>query len=150
MGPYGKYNLAKALSVTSNLTPMPQWVKVSTIPYLAFSAAATTLNVTLFSLVAGGMIHAIFIKHATAFAGGVISAATFSVGISGNNTKYAAAFDIFQAVSGTAFQLTNTPGVESMTGATNITGTITVTGANLSALTAGQVEVWALLSKITI
>lgn len=125
----------------------PTWIKVGTaLPYTSFQTAATTNTITLFSLIAAGIVHEVKIKHSTAFAGGSINAMTLSVGISGTVDKYASAFDVFQAVSATAFELSDALGTESHTGATNITITATSTGANLSALTAGVVDVWALLS----
>lgn len=129
---------------------IPQWIKVgNAISHTAFQTGATTNNITLFTLLAGGIIHAVKIKHSTAFAGGVISAYTLSVGIAGTLAKYATAFDVFQVVSATAYQLSNSFGGESHTATTAIKIAATSTGANLSASTAGVVDVWALLSTAT-
>lgn len=126
---------------------IPVWVKVgNALSYTTFQTAGTTKSNTLFSLLAGGVIHAVKIKHSTSFTGGAIATMTMSVGIAGTNDKYASAYDVFQAVSGTAFELSGSLGTESHTAATNITITATSTVANLSALTAGAVDVWALLS----
>lgn len=146
-GSTGQLNLANVLNLSTYLSPAPMWVKVGVaIPFQIFQTAATTINVNLFTLPIGGIIHGVKIKHSTAFAGTSITAVTLSVGIAGTVAKYASAFDVFQAVSGTAFQLSNTFGAESMTATTQMTATMTSTGANLSSLTAGTVDIWALMS----
>lgn len=124
-----------------------QWVKVGVaISHTAFQTAALTNSITLFTLAAAGVIHAVKIKHSVAFAGAAIASYTLSVGIGGTLAKYASAFDVFQAVSNTAFQLSAVTGSENNGATTPILITATSTGANLSASTAGTVDVWALLS----
>lgn len=126
---------------------VPQWVKVgAALGFGAFSTAGTSNAITLFTLPAGGVIHATKIKASTAFGGGAISAYTLSIGPSGNATKYASAFDVFQAVSNTAFQLSSVTGSENNGAGTIIQVTATSTTANLNAATAGVVDVFALLS----
>lgn len=125
---------------------VPIWVKVGSVPYTSFQTAATTNSITLFSLIAAGIIHETKIKHSVAFSGAAIASVTVSVGISGTNDKYASAFDVLQAVSATAFELSDSLGSESHTAATNITITAVSSGTNLSALSAGSVDVWAKLS----
>lgn len=127
---------------------VPQWVKVgNAISHTAFQTAATTLSITLFTLAAAGLIHAIKIKHSTAFGGGAITAYTLSVGIAGTLAKYATAFDVFQAPSNTAFQTSSILGSENNGAGTAILITAISTTANLNASTTGVVDVWALLSK---
>lgn len=127
---------------------VPVWVKVgNAIAHTAFQTAATTLSITLFTLAAAGLIHAVKIKHSTAFGGGAITAYTLSVGIAGTLAKYASAFDVFQAVSNTAFQTSSVLGSENNGAGTAILITATSTTANLNASTTGVVDVWALLSK---
>jgi hypothetical protein len=127
---------------------VPQWVKVGVaIPHTSFQTAGLTLSITLFSLVAGGVIHAVKIKHSVAFAGPAIATYTISVGIAGTLAKYASAFDVFQAVSNIAFQTSSVLGSESNGAAINILATAVSTGANLSVSTAGSVDIWALISK---
>lgn len=113
-----------------------------TVPYTSVQTAATTNSVTLFTLPAQGKITGLTIKHSTAFAGTSITAVTASVGKSGSTSAYAAAFNILQAVSSTAFQ--DDGGHFSADFASHaVTATFTSTGANLSALTAGSVDIWA-------
>lgn len=131
------------------IDPSPTWVKVgAALSYTTFQAAATSKSNTLFSLLAAGIVSGIYIKHSQAFAGPALATVTMEIGIAGTTTKYAAAFDVMQAVSGTAFGLTSVSGTESYAAETNILITARSTGANLSVLTAGVVDVWALLSKL--
>jgi hypothetical protein len=71
----------------------------------AFSAAASSVPVTLAALPARGKITGVTIKHSTAFAGAGVTSTVVSVG-DGNTpyNQYASQFDVFQAVSATAFQ----------------------------------------------
>ena len=134
---------------TELYTSTPLWVKVGTLTYADFSTAGTSQAANLFQLPAGAMIHATRIKHSVAFAGGAISAYTVAVGISGTANKYAAAFNVHQAVGNTAFQ-DSTPsalGAETLASATQIIATATSTGANTNAATAGSVDVWCQISQ---
>jgi hypothetical protein len=126
----------------------PAWVKVGALAAAAFAAAALSNAVNLFQLAPGQIIHAVKLKHTEAFAGGSIASYTVSVGVSGTAAKYASAFDVHQAVSSTAFQLSTTVGAEDNSSATQIIATATSTGANLNAATAGVVHIWALLSTV--
>ncbi len=123
----------------------PTWVKV-TVGYAALAAAALTNDIEVLNLAAAGVIHAVKIKHSASFVGGSISAYTLSVGIVGNLTKYAAAFDVFQAPGNTVQQLTGTLGTENHGAAVSIRLAATSVGANLNAATAGSVDVWLLVS----
>jgi hypothetical protein len=131
----------------TQVTNVPTWLKF-TIPYTTFATAALTNSPTLFTLPIAGIIHAVKIKHSVAFTGGAISAYTIKLGITGNTAKYASAYNVFQAVSGTNFQLTSTMGSESHTATTAILATATSVGANLNAATAGSCDIWVLLSKV--
>lgn len=124
----------------------PRWVK-ATRTYAQLAAAATTNDVEVYSLPAGGVIHAVKIKHSVAFSGGSISAYTVSVGITGNLTKYASAFNVFQAVADTTFQLSSSFGSEDHGAATSIRLAATATGDDLDQATQGSVDVWILVSE---
>ncbi len=135
-------------ALEGNPSEFPRWFKVgSAFTAADFSKAATTNSINLFVLPAKATIHAIKIKHSQAFAGGAISAYTVSVGIVGTVAKYATAFDVFQTVASSALQSSSNLGSEDDVSGTQITITATSTGANLSAATAGSVDVWALLSR---
>ena len=133
-----------------SLGPVGQWVKVgSAIPYTSFQTASTTNSIALFTLAAGEIVHAVKIKHSTAFAGGAIATCTLSVGKSGENDRYASAFSVMGAVSATNYFIDQRMVGESHTATTAVTATMVSTGANLSALTAGVVDIWAYLSTAT-
>ena len=123
----------------------PVWTKVNKT-FTNLAAAATTNDIEVYSLPAGGIIHAVKTKHSTAFSGGAIASYTLSVGIVASLAKYSPAFDVFQAVSGTTFQIATITGSESHTGATSIRLAATSTGANLDQAAAGVVDVWLLVS----
>lgn len=127
------------------LDAAPWWTKY-TVDYSDLAAAATTNNIELFSLPAGGVIHGVKIKHSTAFSGGSISAYTVSVGITGTLAKYASAFDVFQAVGNAVQQISSTVGTENHGAATSIKIAATSTTDNLDQATAGSVDVWVLWS----
>lgn len=126
---------------------IPQWVHVgNAISYISLAAASTTNSIALFTLPAAGVIHGIKVIHSTAFAGASITAYTVSVGIASNVIRYASAFNVFQAPSGTSFQLTNEMISENNAATTAVVLTAVSTGANLNAASAGVVDVYALLS----
>lgn len=119
----------------------PRWRKL-TYAYTDFSTAATTFAVTAFSLAAGEGIDGVVIKNNTAFTGGSISAYTVKVGQSGDDDEYAPAFDIFHATAATYSQANTTMDVPNFTTTTDVIITATSTGANLSAATAGSVDIY--------
>lgn len=123
------------------------WKKY-TISHTALQAAALSNDIELFSLPAFGAIHNVIIKHSTAFSGTGITAYTLSVGISGNLTKYASAFDVFQATGAGVGQSSSVFDFESMSGATSIRLSATSTGANLDQSAAGSVDVYVLWGTV--
>lgn len=133
------------VSMPTNDGNTPVWVKV-TKTFGNLSAAALTNDIEVLSLAAKGVIHAVKIKHSAAFTGGAIAAYTVSVGIVGNLTKYAPAFDVFQAPGSTVMQISNLIGTENQGAATSIRLAATSTGANLNAATSGSVDIWILVS----
>lgn len=125
---------------------IPRWVKV-TKDYSLWSTAALTNTINLYTLAAGSIVHSVKVKHSAAFTGGAISACTLGVGITGSATKYISAFDVFQAPGATVLTIgPSTPTAENHTSSVAITALLTSTSANLSALTAGTVDIWILYS----
>jgi hypothetical protein len=133
--------------VDSIAAAAPVWTKY-TIAYGALSAAALTNSITLFSLGAKQVIHGVMIKHSAAFTGGSISAYSVEVGVTGDLLRYASPFDVFQSVGSSTFQASADLSPEDFIGATSIKVTATSVGANLSAATAGSVDVWVLVSTL--
>lgn len=123
----------------------PLWVK-RTLTFADFAAAALSNAITLYALPAGGVLHAVKIKHSAAFGGGAIATYTVSVGIAATPNKYATAFNVFQAPASNTFQVTGTVGGEDQASAVNLVAQAVSTGANLNAANAGSVEIWLLIS----
>jgi hypothetical protein len=123
----------------------PVWQKI-TKTAADFTAASTTEDIEVYSLPAGGIIHAVKIKHSTAFNDGGSSSFTLSVGIVGTLAKYAGAFNVFQAPGNTVQQLTSTVGTENHGAATSIRLAAT-SDVNVSLVTVGSVDVWILVSS---
>lgn len=130
--------------------PNGYWYGPITKDYSDFAAAALTNDIEIYSLPAGYEIAGAFIKHSTAFSGDAITAYTISIGILGTLNKYQAAFDVFQAVGATVFDITKlTSGtVENWLEAISIRAAATATGANLDQATAGEVDIYLCLAKI--
>jgi hypothetical protein len=124
------------------------WTKI-TIAYTDFTAAATTQTINLFTLASGAAVTGIFMEPKTAFAGTGITAYTVSVGLSGDNQKYAENYDVFTAVGATRFGNFDGHRVESVGGTTQITITAISTGGNLNAGSAGSVDVYYKTEQIT-
>jgi len=120
-----------------------------TVESTDLDAAATTNDIELFSLDAGGIIHAVKIKHSVAFTGGIISAYTVSVGITGTLAKYHTAFNVFQAPGNTVQSIETNTETENHATSVSIRIAAISTGANLNAATGGTVDVWVLISQAT-
>lgn len=130
-----------------------------TLDQTDLTAAATTQNINLlenpipggpvsitpnvnFQIPQGGVILGVRIKHEVAFTATSLTAMTVSVGKSGNNTFFASAFDVFQAVADTTIQESSMFKSGQLT-AVPVTVTFTSTGANLNAATmAGRVSIY--------
>lgn len=126
---------------------IPAWFR-RRVNYSEFTAAATTEDVELYELDTAVVVEAVVIVPVTAFGGGAISAYTLSVGIAGNLTKYAAAFNVFQAPGATVFQLSTTQGLENIGTQVSLRVAATSTTANLSAGTTGAADIYLKLSRL--
>lgn len=124
-----------------------RWTKI-TKSYTDFATAGLTNDIEVFSLPTRGVIQKVVVKHTTAFSGGAIASYTVSVGISGNFTKYAAAFDVFQATGNTTFGFNNLQNMENFGSTTSIRAQATATGANLDQATQGSVDIYVLYSVL--
>lgn len=121
---------------------LPIWTKY-TIGYADLSAAGLTNNVTLFTLPAKTLIHAVVINPTQAFGGGLITAYTLSVGIAGTLTKYCTAASVFAATLQAPQMFM---GLESMTQGTAIKVAATSVTGLLNAATTGSADIYALTS----
>jgi hypothetical protein len=147
-GPTGPQGTQGFTGTTGATGPISAWTKV-TRTEANFTAAATSESITLFTLTAGYILRGILIKHSTAFSGGSSTSATVEVGISGETTRYAPEFDVFQAVSDTTFGIYQNFDVVNW--GTNTTVQLTLrSNVNVSAITAGSVDVYYLVEQIKI
>lgn len=101
----------------------------------------TTRNIELFTLAEGEIIEKIRIKHSEAFLGGAITNYTVSVGVPGDLTKYASAFDVFQPVLPRSQQLSHILGGLEDNLRASIRAAATSRGGNLDAATQGVVTI---------
>lgn len=127
----------------------PQWVKV-TKTYTDYQAGAvgTANTINLYLAPSGALIHLVKIKHSIQFTGPGITSVNLEVGYTTSNTRYISAYNGDQSPSNTT-QLLGTSNQSDLlpTGATTqLNTTIGTFGANVSALTAGSVDIWILIS----
>jgi hypothetical protein len=137
---------------TSNTTTIPAypiWLKFS-VTHTQLQAAALTNNITLFTAPAGFVLHAARVKHSTLFAGTGFTAYGISLGITGELARYTSSFDVFTAVSSTNQQSTQIFDAQDNGATTAIKIAATSAGGNLSASTAGVVQVGLLMSVCTL
>lgn len=126
-------------------TKVPTWLKI-TKTFTDFATAGLTNSITIYSLPAKGIIHAVQLNPSTVFSGGAIASYTISVGIVGTVAKYAAATNVFTGATLPAISVL--PGIESIGSATDIKATAISTVANLDAATQGSVDIWLLVSVL--
>jgi len=126
-----------------------QWT-LYTVLESAFTAAATTEDIELFSLPARGVIHKVVLKHTASFTGGALTAFTLSVGITGTLAKYAIAFDVFQATGDALFGFNVLPNMETLGAVTSIKVAATSTTDDVIAATAGSCDIWVLTSTLPV
>jgi hypothetical protein len=118
------------------------WKKY-TVTHTQLQIVSMSNDVELFSLAAKSRITGAVIKHSAAATGAGILTYTLSLGIAGNLTKFLPAFNVFQSVSDTAFNLeTLDTTFESFSAATSIRAAAVSTGANLDQSTTGSFDIW--------
>lgn len=116
--------------------------------YTDFATAGLTNDIEIFSLPPGGVIHAVKLKHSTAFTGGSIASYTLSVGVVGTLAKYLAAKDVFTAAGATVIYTGATIGADHQTNAISIRAEATGSH-NLDTATAGSATFWIYYSVAT-
>jgi hypothetical protein len=119
-----------------------------TVTYSDLAAAAGSNQITLATLPAKTVLHGVALKHSAAFGGGTIATYTVSVGLAASPTKYASAFNVFQAPGDTVGQLSVGGYVENFAASTDVKISAVATGGMLNAATSGSVTVWLLTTKL--
>ncbi len=97
----------------------------------------------------GSIVLAARAKHSVAFAGGAISDMSFVVGKAGTTNWLITDLDIDAAVADTTLVNLGTPTSNVGHADVALIATIGSTGANLTALTAGSVDVYLLIAEVT-
>lgn len=138
---------------SATLGVVPEWIRIS-FSYTDFQAAATTKTVTVYSAPAGTSIISAIAKTKTVFASADVVTMTMSLGYtSAAYSDYLMGYNLLTAVSNTNY---STDGVSGpvMLGltfaATDLKTVVTYSGAtNLNSLTAGAVDIFLLVAKLT-
>lgn len=121
------------------------WVRF-TKTYADFAASATTNTLTLLTLDPQTYIRDVVIKHSVAFNGGSISDYIIDVGLTPSPAFFISGFNVFSAVNdgnnstsgSTTFQYAST----------GLVAKATASSANLDQATAGEVDIWVLISVL--
>ncbi len=130
----------------SNNSSAPQWIKF-TKSYSDFASSPSSI---LWFIPAGGILHAVKIKHSVAFSGVGVSYFKISLGVNGGFSKYASPFEVTSAPSQTNFYVANSFFCEDSTG-WNVWVLGQAYDSNMAIMTnpssgAGQVDIWLLVS----
>ncbi len=123
------------------------WKKLS-FTYTQLQAAALSNQIAAFDIPSGNVLSGLVIKHFTAFAGTSISAVIAQLGTLSDPSRFVDNFNIFGAVSDTAFENVETQFIGSFASVTTVYLKAIATGANLSALNAGGLNVYYQLSQL--
>lgn len=131
------------------------------VDYTALTGfAALTGDVTLWTLPAGAVIERVLAKVNTTFTGGAITDCDVTVGNSAGGAQYLASFDVDTAavLAGDVVAEIGAGLVDASRADVNVSSNafvattvqcrFTSVGANLSALTAGQMDVWILYKQL--
>lgn len=139
------YNTASVIIPSS----VPQWVK-TTWSYTAWQGGGgggTTATRTIYTLPAGGVIHAAKLKTSYAFAGGTITTADMGIQESGGSyLDILPAFDVAQAPGNAVLALSSVVTTYDQVSTTAIDASLTVAGGIINDMTTGDVDIWLLVS----
>jgi len=125
----------------------PSWVKI-TKTFSDFAIPSLTNDIEIYSLPAGAIIQGVLIKAKIPFQGGLMTAYTISVGTVISLIKYASAFDVYQPVGDTTFQLSNNFDIQNWGMPTSIRAGAISVGDLLDSATMGVVEFYILTSIV--
>jgi len=128
---YGYTSSGGGVGTTASTTNV---LTAVTMSYTSFQVASTVSSVLARTLPSSRVLSSIIIKNSLSFSGGAISACAADVGLTSSATYFINGFDTMQTAGSTdAFVGSYYPGQD-----TGIYVQLTSTGANLSALSAGQ------------
>lgn len=125
-------------TLQSSLSPIQETV----IPYTAMQNGSMSSQINLFSIPPGAILTYLVIKHTTSFTGTSITGVTVALGNGATPGLFVPSFDIKQAPGDSVYDSVVANYIGSFVNSTPIYMTVTSTGANLSALSTGSVNVW--------
>lgn len=143
---FGAVDLTQSSAVTgalpkANVDTAIARVTKYTISETALTDADTQQDITVYTRAAREVITGVRIKHSAAFTGGGLTAMTVQLGEGASPALYAPAFNIFQAPGDTI--LDDSDGFAALSHASGaVLARFDSTGANVSAATAGSVDIW--------
>lgn len=120
-------------------TSFPIMNKV-TLTYADFSDGSLSKAILARTLAGNRSLFAVLMKHSVAFGGGLVSAATLSLGPAAAPTQFVNAFDVFQSVASGAQE--SAVLMYFVGTASDINATLTTVGGNLNTLTHGSVDIY--------
>ncbi len=125
---------------------VPAWTKIA-VPHTWFQTGALTQNVNLFALPPGGLIHGVKLKTSIAFAGVGITGYFLSIGFLGALDDLMIEYSVTPAPANDLFAISQTWDSRNHGAISDVRIAARSTGANLSFSTAGQADVWLLISR---
>lgn len=112
------------------------------VPFASLQTAGLTNSLTLFTLPAGAVLTGMALKSSVAFSGPSITDVTVQVGVAGTVGQFFDGYDVYAAVGDTNFDNAGINFIGSWATGTAVILTATAVGANLSALAAGNLNVY--------
>lgn len=125
---------------------IPAWQKFS-VSHLDFQTAGLTQNISLYSLPAGGLIHGVKLKTSEAFAGAGITDYFLSLGFVGALDDLMIEYSVIPAVANDTFAIAQTFDSRNHGAAVDVRIAARAVGANLDQSTAGEADIWLLISR---
>lgn len=125
-------------TLQSSLSPIQETV----IPYTSMQNGSMSSQIDLFSIPPGAILTYLVIKHTASFTGTSITGVTAALGNGSTPGLFVPSFDIKQAPGDTVYDSVVANYIGSFINPTPIYMTVTSTGANLSNLATGSVNVW--------
>lgn len=130
-------------AVQEDVASATTWIKFSKA-YTDFTLPSLyTESITLWTLPAGGVVHAVKLKHSQEWGGAVPYASiTLSVGVSGDPSRFLLPFDVNADVAASYYAIDNRIGGGAHGSTTAILLTIDTVGNQLVDINQGTVDVW--------
>ena len=126
----------------AGVTPSFPVIQSFQVPFTAVQTAANNVAIPIFTIPPSCILQFLAVKHTTLFSGGSISDAYVNIGLSSDYSQFINDFDIHQAVGDQTYDDVSLNNILSFANSTIIYLQAVSIGANLSALTQGNLTVW--------